>query len=230
MLEILKRWLHNSLVYKFHLYTKGGTLSIEISKTISYNINNILNNEALFNEERNRIKEAFPRVLFKLSLNRMVNYKKINFKDYKFIEKIISDLYEERYNYSIENNALQCSLNNNNEYELIVRKNKLYKIISNDISTGDNITIFIFTAILSSLLGALVQQILDLEVLENILIYILALIISIYVVFTPTIKFIGFISHLALGNFSKTKFQIDLYNYEINIIDKILKNNYDMQQ
>ena len=42
--------------------------------------------------------------------------------------------------------------------------------------------------------------------------------------------FIAFIYHLTLANFSKTKFQIELYSYEINIIDKILKKNYDMQQ
>lgn len=230
MLEILKRWFHNSLVYKFHLYTNGGTLSIEISKIISYNINNRLNNEELLNAERNRIKGAFPRSFFGLFLNRLVNYENINFKDYKFIEKIISDLYTERYNYNIENNTLQCSLNNNNEYELIVRRNKLYKIISNDISTGDNVNIFIFTAILSSLLGTLVQQILDLEVFKNIFIYIIAIIITVLAIFVPTIMLIGFISYLTLDKFSKTKFQIELCNYEINIIDNILKKNYDMQQ
>lgn len=230
MLEILKRWFHNSLIYKFHLYINGGTLSIEINKIISYNINNRLNNEELLNEERDRIKKSFPRSFFGLFLNRQINYKKLNFEDYKFIEKIISDLYIERYNYNIENNTLQCSLNNNNKYELIVRRNELYKIILNDSSTGDNVTIFIFTAILSSILGAFVQEILELEVLKNIFIYIIASIISIFIIFVPTIMFIGFISCLTLASFSKTKFQIELCNYEMNIIDNILKKNYDMQQ
>ncbi|WP_250278596.1 hypothetical protein [[Clostridium] colinum] len=178
MLEKLKIYLYNSLKYKLYLYFNKGILGLNIHNIVSKKINNILNNEKLTYEERIRIKKAFPRKFFGLFLNIQINYEKINFKDYKFIEKIISDLYIKRYNYDIDKNILHNKLNNNEEYELLFRRNYLYKIISNDISSSDNVRIFIFTVIMSALLSDFVQQILKVELIGNIFIYILAIIIT----------------------------------------------------